>query len=406
MLQHEFANNRELTKAIAPSRVGFGQNMAKADTIGFPFRVIATAFAMTTAIVAPVTAKDGRLAFVIKDWENAIYETKFVDECPEGLAVANDEVWWRRLPKADRGPATGDGMIQALNRVGQSFRRGRNGEDVCLYPESVDDPPLRTVEGKLSYGVDLDGRSDGAATPKTCAHENFTHPDGTPGIDNQMYRLIGCTYGWRKNVGTVDMNANEMRNTSGLGMILIDIEGVDDPRNDDDVTVSFYRSVDQWVQDSNGAPLPFQTYAIDTSEADGKMRYGDSVKGWIKDGVVTTKNGDVRLPWYGNYAYFHPVIKDLTLRLEISANGEQASGTIAGYYDLKDFTDYVSGLGAVVPVNGINCPSLIKKARELADGYPDPQSGQCTALSSAFNIRTYAAFVKRPPRAAEKTAQR
>jgi hypothetical protein len=337
MLQHEFANNRELTKAIAPSRVGFGQNMAKADTIGFPFRVIATAFAMTTAIVAPVTAKDGRLAFVIKDWENAIYETKFVDECPEGLAVANDEVWWRRLPKADRGPATGDGMIQALNRVGQSFRRGRNGEDVCLYPESVDDPPLRTVEGKLSYGVDLDGRSDGAATPKTCAHENFTHPDGTPGIDNQMYRLIGCTYGWRKNVGTVDMNANEMRNTSGLGMILIDIEGVDDPRNDD---------------------------------------------------------------------YFHPVIKDLTLRLEISANGEQASGTIAGYYDLKDFTDYVSGLGAVVPVNGINCPSLIKKARELADGYPDPQSGQCTALSSAFNIRTYAAFVKRPPRAAEKTAQR
>ncbi|MBM3512558.1 MAG: hypothetical protein FJX59_02450 [Alphaproteobacteria bacterium] len=373
----------------------------RSQVLSFASAVVLAApcFAAETGIV-----HDRRMGFVVKDWFTAVYETKFMDECPEGVSIANDEVWWRRLSRADKDEQTGNGMIQALNRVGVSFLRGRNGEHVCLEPDSVDDPPQRIVEGKLSFGVNLDGDADGKASAKSCAHENFTHPDGTTGIDNQMYRLVGCTYGWRKDVGTVDMNANEMRNTSGLGLILIDVSEVDNPRNDDDVTVTFYRSVDQWVQDSKGAPLPFQTFNIDV--VDGKPRYGDSIKGAIKDGVLTTKNGDVRLPWYGNYVFMHPVIRDLTLRLDIDPSGERATGMVAGYYDVEAFTYYIGSLGAVVPVNGINCSSLIKAARELADGYPDPKTGKCTALSSAFDLLAYAAYIRLPAAAATKTAER
>jgi hypothetical protein len=39
---------------------------------------------------------------------------------------------------------------------------------------------------------------------------------------------------------------------------------------------------------------------------------------------------------------------------------------------------------------------LIQTARKLADGYPDPKTGQCTMLSSAFDIQGYAAFVRHP----------
>ena len=118
-----------------------------------------------------------------------------------------------------------------------------------------------------------------------------------------MYRLIGCVYGWRKG-GLPELIAAERRGTSGLGMILIEITGVEDARNDNDVNVTFYRSIDQFVLDGSGQPLPFSSYNVDM---DGdKPRYGDSLKGAIRNGVLTTKRGDVSLPFYGNYTLHAP----------------------------------------------------------------------------------------------------
>jgi len=128
---------------------------------------LASGIAGAACLVSPAQAADKSLAFVVKDWFNAIYETKFMDECPEGLSVANDELWWRGLSKQDRAKLTGNGMIQALNRFGASVSRGPNKTNVCLEPSSVTPPPMRIVEGKYSFGVNLDGTTDGRATPKT-----------------------------------------------------------------------------------------------------------------------------------------------------------------------------------------------------------------------------------------------
>jgi hypothetical protein len=177
-------------------------------------------------------------------------------------------------------------------------------------------------------------------------------------------------------------------------MILIEITGVTDPRNSDDVTVTFYRSIDQFALDSTGHPLPFSTYRIDTDK--GRVRYGDKLKGTIKDGVLTTRRGDVRLPYYGNYNFLHPVIRDMGLRLEIAPDGRIAKGMITGYYDVEQFLYYIDGLAASVVTGWFSCPALNTAARKLADGYPDPKTGQCTMLSSAFNITAYAAFIQHP----------
>ena len=37
------------------------------------------------------------LGFVVRDWMTAVYETKFIAECPAGLNISNDEIWWRSL---------------------------------------------------------------------------------------------------------------------------------------------------------------------------------------------------------------------------------------------------------------------------------------------------------------------
>jgi hypothetical protein len=272
------------------------------------------------------------------------------------------------------------------------MRRGPKGENICLDPTVVTDPPMRVVEGKYSYGANLDGTTDGHATPKSCAHEKFTNPDGTPGVDNQMYRLVGCIYGWRKG-GLPEMNAHEGRGTSGLGMILIEITGVTDPRNSEHVTITFYRSIDQFALDGAGKPLPFSSYNIDTEK--GKVRYGDSVKGAIKDGVLTTERGDVRMPFYGNYGFMHPAIKDMGLRLEIAPDGATAKGQVTGYYNLDEFLYYVGGMVGH-STTAADCPAMYVAGRKLADGYPDPKTGECTHLSTAIDIGAYAAFVIHP----------
>ena len=353
-----------------------------------------------------VTPPSRTLGFVVKDWMTAVYETRFMDECPGGLNISNDEIWWRSLSKPQRSELTQDGLLTTLNRWFTAVRRGPKGEDICINPEAVavKDPPMLTVEGPTSFGKNLDGNLDGGATANTCPHENFVSPGGDPGIDNQMYRLIGCIYGWRDD-GVIEINANEMRRTSGLAMILIEVTDVDNTRNDDDVTVSFYRSVDQFPLDSAGRVLPFASYRIDY--ADGKPRYGDSLKGSIVDGVLSTESGPVRLPFYGNYNYMHPIVRDMSIELEISEDGAIASGMAYGYYDLEQFLYMVGGLGPVISTGNFSCPAFFDAAYKLADGYPDPETGRCTHISSAFEINSYAAFVIHGDQERQtKTAQR
>jgi hypothetical protein len=348
------------------------------------------------ADAATAGAPPGRkLAFAVRSWYTAVYETRFMDECPGGLNISNDEYWWRGLSREERAKQTENGLLTTLNRVGIAMHRSPESQDVCLNPNLVKDPPLITVEGKTSYGVNLDGTTDGHATPKSCAHPKFTGVKGEPAVDNQMYRLLGCTYGWRTN-GIFEVNADEMRGTSGLGMILMEVTGVDDARNDDDVTVTFYRSVDQYAKGPDGRPLPFQTYRIDSSKVDGKLRYGDSVKGKIKDGKLTTASGDVRLPFYGNYNFMHPIVKDMSIELTIAPDGRVAQGMVYGYYDVEEFLYHVLGAGAVISTANFSCGALAVAAHKLADGYPDPQTGECTKLSSAFRFDAYAAFVLKP----------
>jgi hypothetical protein len=313
-----------------------------------------------------------------------------MDECPEGLNPSNRDIWWSTLTPEQRRDAPNQ---PATQRSPANFR-GRGGEDVCVSPTSVTDPPLRIVQGKISYGANLDGNADGAATSKTCKHENFTSPTGEAGIDNQMYRLMGCVYAWRSG-GHIETNANSHRLNSGLGMILIEITDVDDTRNDDHVKVAFYRGLDSFALDSAGNVLPYSSYRIDSEN--GKPRYGDVVSGKIVDGVLTTDPTDVHLPFFGNYMYMNQLIKDLQLRLELSPDGRSAKGMVAGYYSVDQFYRYVSGmLGAFPNTTQFSCPGIYVAAHQLADGYPDPATGQCTALSSAFKLEAVAAFVNHP----------
>lgn len=334
-------------------------------------------------------AESAELGFVVESWYTAIYDTEYMEECPEGIVIGNDEIWFNDLSPENKDTETGGGTLQVLDlpRRPNQYLRGPNGEDVCWHPESVIDPPMRIVHGKHSYGMNLDGDVDGQATAKTCPHGNFVSPDGAiTGIDNQLYRLMGCIYGYRSE-GYLEHHANRERQDESKGIILIHVANVDDPRNDDAVEVTFYLSATSLHFDSAGQIVPFGSYQTVPG------RYGDTVAGRIVDGVVRTDPGDVTLPVYGNDGYTDMVFHDFRIEVEIAVDGTRAKGLWAGYHPVASFWDHIQKVQHNVPVGQYSCPALYVAANELADGYPDPDTGECTALSSAFTFEAAAGFI-------------
>lgn len=350
----------------------------------------ALAAATVTGLAATSHAQEpSKLGFVMESWYTAIYDTEYMEECPEGIAIGNDEIWINSLSPEEREIETGGGTLQVLDmpRRPNSYLRGPNREDVCWHPESVVDPPMRIVHGKYSYGMNLDGNTDGRATANTCAHGNFTTPDGkVQGVDNQLYRLMGCVYGYRSE-GYLEHHANRERQDESKGIILIDIENVDDPYNDESVEVSFYLSATSLQFDTSGRIVPYGSYQI------VKDRYGDTVSGKITDGVLTTEPSDIVLPFYGNDGVTEMINRDFRIEMEISEDGTRAKGLWAAYRPVLDYWDYIQKVQHDAPVGQYSCPALYVAAHELADGYPDPETGECTALSSAFTFEAVAGFI-------------
>src|SRR5690606_5022009 len=99
------------------------------------------------------------------------------------------------------------------------------------------------VAGKLSYGLNLDGKVDA---------DDFTHPDGATGIDNQVYRAVGCIIGFRGPDGVEVIFQDKAIADAVYNRTMIEISGVDDLRDDDAVTVTFYRGQDRLLTDATG----------------------------------------------------------------------------------------------------------------------------------------------------------
>lgn len=342
------------------------------------------------ASAAEPTSRGQTIGYVITSWKTAMHESLFMDECPEGPAEGAYEIWESTLSPEQRRTYP----MPPVTQMRWVASRGPNGEDVCENPTVASDPPLKIVEGKYAYGLNLDGNTDGSANPKSCKHRTFTSPTGEAGIDNQMYRLLGCTQAWRSD-GHIENNANSHRRTSGLGMILVEVSGVDDVMNDDDVVVTFYRGIGSFSLDGNNNVLPYGSYDID--DENGVPRYGDKVQGRIEGGILTTAPADVSLPHFGNYEYLRQLIRDMQMHVDISTEDGRTSGMVYGYYGVEQFYSYVRGLLSSFPIrHKYNCPSIYVAAHELADGHPDPETGACTTLSSAFAFEAVRAFINRP----------
>ncbi|MEE2829165.1 MAG: hypothetical protein VX498_08250 [Myxococcota bacterium] len=94
------------------------------------------------------------------------------------------------------------------------------------------------IEGDVSVGFDLDNRVSDASDPLGCQVVDLVHPDGTPGIDNAMGKILPAL----DSVGG-EAVGNLVLETinSGELLLLFQLEGLDDPSEDDCVQLRILR---------------------------------------------------------------------------------------------------------------------------------------------------------------------
>jgi hypothetical protein len=353
--------------------------------------------------VAPTRAADGppaiaagpptgnRLGFVVTYFYYAMYQGE--DACPNGMAhVTSSQEFLAKFSPNER-----ERLLRSENRrelFQKMVERGPNGENVCRNPAAVPDPQMATLAGDRNDGLDLDGFSDeGAASSYTCPHKQYIGDDGGAGVDNQLGRVFACLSGLREKGTLTPYFTQTMRN--GMWSMLIDISGVDDLRDDPDVTVDIYAGEDHMTKDPNGNVLAGASLAPNPDP-----RFHRQLKGRIKGGVLeTTPIEDLVIPDIMQSNRLPPMrIERPRLKLTLLENGT-ARGYLGGYINIQQYDAPPDDRnGENEQYGGASCDGMHYALTKYADGARDAATGQCHALSTAFRIEAVPAFIVHPER--------
>jgi len=339
-------------------------------------------------------------SFLITGSANAFHYGAMEVDCPTGFEASVEELWLATLLPAERKRLQRPENAQEYARSWKDdFITGPGGENVCNNAKSfLDDPrhpPFRGVQSPVAFGLNLDGTTDGRATPNSCEHPKFAGLNGEPAVDNQLYRALGCV-----KVYDGDIRARggdtpaEQRTRRALDLYLIELRGLDDLRNDDDVEVGIYSTADLSQRSSAGTELPHQSFRVTPNP-----RWRTQTKGRIVDGVLTTDVIDVlylswQIPTTGAFGQaseheFH----DVRFRVSLQPDGTM-SGIMGAYRPIDNITTTGRCCKSMASVANHDCASEHKTFVAMADGHPAPENGGlCTMLSAAQRVEGIPAFV-------------
>ena len=386
-------------------------------TVVFSARSLVTALASAASLAIPALlladepfVRNGAAGFVVADIKYALaQDAKGTGACPGGMSLNAAEIF-ALAPEGKRRERESDEQYgKRLEAGAMQLSTASNGQNVCLNPEAgKPDKYYRTVEATNLRvdGIDLDGpdsRSN-AHSAGVCPHQDFVGSDGTQGVDNQFYRVVGCNRSFQ-STGLSNGFAIEM--LTGSWGIVLTLRGVDDLRNDDTVDVGLFANADPIQLSPAREPLAYATYSMDQDP-----RFRATTRGRIEGGVLTTEPVDVRFRYIVNSMRLERPLRDARLRVSISKEGVM-EGFLAGYTPVEELYDFHTGFrngkngaGELAPLRlrfgsangaarvlGYTCPGVYYSLYKYADGHPDSQTGRCTSISTQYRIKAIPAFV-------------
>jgi hypothetical protein len=275
--------------------------------------------------------------------------------------------------RVQAGIAPGKGALVSLG--------SRLAYDTCTNPEDFPQFARGNQEflGSTSIGANLDGR---------VSKGDFTSPDGTRGVDNNLVRATGCNLGV-KDYGDSKLAEKSLR--SQTAPTVIELSGVDDFINDSDVTLRVYAAAQSVEVAANGDALPFASMDVDPDP-----RYSAEVKAAIRDGVLSTEPFAFTMRQKESVVETYNGFVDTRLSIRFSPDGSLI-GEAFGYQTLDslDYT-YRHFSQAAADFSATSCPAMVAAIHSLADGSRDPRSGRFTAISSAYRFSAVPVFLIHP----------
>jgi hypothetical protein len=336
-------------------------------------------------------AKKGEVrGFVFTYWGNEIPHED-PGECPDGMNVSENEFLSEEYAAVS---------AEVKRRYEAGDREGALSllpPDACKDPTVRPDPGHKTLDGPATVaGIDLDGVHSQLASGGSCAHDDFVGPGGVQGIDNQYWRLMGCVKGYRPD-GLFDRLFDTRSSITENGYsVLLETTLVEGTRDEGRVSVRLFTGAGPVTTDANGDVVRDTSHLVH----EDPMYHSEPFEGEIKGGVLTAGPVDLKLRFKVQAIDNHYWFRDAQIRAEMLPDGG-IKGVLAGYWDIASLFDFLTEvyigpvhLGRAAANNiGYMCSGVYHALPRLADGHPDPETGQCTTLSTTIEFAAVPAFV-------------
>lgn len=336
---------------------------------------------MLATAPAPTAMAESR-GYAISLIYTASYSDK--DNCPRGGNGGPPEMKMRILQSRGYSKeqafkiVANDDVDENGERINFRDRGTMNGHpaNVQNFPLSYPDPQVETVQGRYAYGFNLDGKVEG---------NSFEDPEtGEKGVDNQMWRVLGCFSNYMVRRPVIPYNESIVWDTAmdSMPAWLVSISG-DDLSKDGEVTVTFDRALNVLMRDAKGAVLPGSSYTVDQDP-----RSHSVFKGHIKNGQITVDPANFFMQ---GESQFYAVLRltNAKVRLTLHPNGT-VSGVLGGYQPWLDYYYYLAIRGENDGL--VDLPGAYYAMRRLADADPDPATGENRAISAAYYIEAAPVF--------------
>ena len=239
------------------------------------------------------------------------------------------------------------------------------------------------VEPGVVRGFDLDDLVSTGTGPDDCGWEDFTAPDGAPGVDNQMARLTPLFE--PAGLGQAFEYLENSIEDSGF-FHLFELRGAENLQNDDSVELIYEVGGGSGLMDPEGDLVAYQTMCV---QNDSPQLSADEAT--IVDGILHARFASFTFTFSMFERIYLFEFIDVRFRGRLTEEGFLVEGVIGG-------TLSMANIMALVVKGAQNTGGLLGPMQLLLDGLGDMSSedGPCTALSTSLEMSAVPVFFYPP----------